>query len=331
VYDTQPWRFELEPDRLVIRADRTRQLTTVDPIGRELVQSVGAALFNARVALAARGWRAETDRLPVEDDPDVLAVVRPVPGTPDAGLAALAPAVHRRRTNRRRFTGGHVPDDVVRRLTEIAERDGVLLVPVVHESHRRLVARLMQRAHRLQNADPAYRAEVRSWTTRARGEGDGVPAAAIAHVDGTQHDDVALPDADTRDIDSWGAGALPSETGSDADQTMVLLATRNDDQLAWLRAGEALQHVLLELTRLGWVARPLTEAVEVPFTRLQLRAALSWDAHPQMLLRISHTPSTVPAARPQPADVLADAARPSGSSSVQRAPVLTSRPDRTLP
>ena len=65
VRDTEPWRFELSPDRLVIRADRTRQLTTLDPTGRELVQSVGAALFNARVALAARGWAAEVDRLPV--------------------------------------------------------------------------------------------------------------------------------------------------------------------------------------------------------------------------------------------------------------------------
>ena len=188
VHDTEPWRFELSPDRLVIRADRTRQLTTLDPMGRELVQSVGAALFNARVALAARGWAAEIDRLPVQDDPDVLAVVRPVPGSPDAGLAALLPAAHRRRTNRRRFAGGHVPDEVVRRLTEIAERDGVLLVPVVHESHRRLVARLTRQADRLQNADPAYRAELRTWTTRACGEGDGVPAAAVAPVDRGPHE-----------------------------------------------------------------------------------------------------------------------------------------------
>ena len=325
VHNTQPWRFELKPDRLVIRADRTRQLTTLDPIGRELVQSVGAALFNARVALAARGWAAETDRLPVHDDPDVLAVVRPVPGSPDAGLAMLAPTVHRRRTNRRRFTGGHVPDEVVRRLTEIAEREGVLLVPVVDESHRRLVARLTQQADRLQNADPAYRAELRTWTTRARGEGDGVPAAVVPHVDGRQHDDVPLRDFDTR-----GAGALPPETGSDADQTMVLLATRTDDQLAWLRAGEALQHVLLELTRLGWVAGPLTQAVEVPFTRIQLRAALTWDAHPQMLLRIGHAPSTVPTARRRPGDVLVDASRASGSLPVHRPPLPSGWPDRPV-
>ena len=72
------------------------------------------------VALTARGWAAEVERLP---RPDVLAVVRPVRGCPDTTLAALASAVLRRSTNRRRFTGAEVPDDVLRRLTEIAERE----------------------------------------------------------------------------------------------------------------------------------------------------------------------------------------------------------------
>jgi hypothetical protein len=309
---TEPWRFELSPDRLVIRADRTRQLTTLDPTGRELVQSVGAALFNARVALAAHGWAAEVDRLPVLDDPDVLAEVQPVPGPPDAGLAALLPAAHRRRTNHRRFAGGHVPDEIVRRLTEIAERDGVLIVPVVHESHRRLVDRLTRQADRLQNADPAYRAELRTWATRAYGEGNGVPAAAVAPVGRGPHENVPL-----RSVDPRGDGAPAPDIRPDAGQTIVLLATRNDDQLAWLRAGEALQHVLLELARLDWVAEPLTQAVEVPFTRIQLRAALTWDAHPQMLLRIGRAPSTVPTSRRRPGDVLVDAPRASGSPPVR--------------
>ena len=294
LHDTRLWRFEIEPDRLVIRTDRAQQLSTLDPIGRELVQSVGAAVFNARVALAARGWAAETDRLPVRDDPEALAVLRPVPGSPDAGLAALAPAVHRQRTNRRRLPGGHVPDDVVRRLIEITEREGVSFVPVVHESQRRLVARLTLQADRLQNAaDPVSRAELRTWTARVRGERGGVPLV-------------------------------------DDGPTMALLATRTDDPLAWLRAGEALQHVLLELTRLGWVAEPLTQAVEVPFTRVQLRAALTWDAHPQLLLRIGRAQATVPASRRRAGGVPVETPRATGTLPVQRPPAPTDPPDHPV-
>jgi hypothetical protein len=244
VHGSQPWRIELHADHLALRADPYRQ-------GRELVQSAGAALFSVRVALAERGWASETDRLPHTDDPDLLAVVRPVPGVPDPALAALEPSVDRRWTNRRRFIGAHVRDAVLGRLIEIAETDGVILVPVVDEAHQRLVARL------------------------------------IGQADGLQDDAVRL---------HLGGGRGSARTHSDDEQTMVLLATCSDDPLSWLRAGEALQHVLMEMTRIGWVASPIPQAIEVPLTRTRLRAALTWDAHPQMLFRISQAPPTPPAA-----------------------------------
>ncbi|HYX96067.1 MAG TPA: hypothetical protein VE823_13455, partial [Geodermatophilus sp.] len=80
VHNTQPWSFVLSPDRVEVRADRRRQLTVLDPLGRELVHSVGAALFTLRVALSARGWALAVDRLPRPDDPDLLAVVHAVAG-----------------------------------------------------------------------------------------------------------------------------------------------------------------------------------------------------------------------------------------------------------
>src|SRR4051812_15735370 len=83
VHNTQPWRVELHDDRLDLRADRSRQLTTVDPLGRELVISTGSALMNARIGLAAAGWDARCDRFPRSDDPDLLAWLWPVTGTPD--------------------------------------------------------------------------------------------------------------------------------------------------------------------------------------------------------------------------------------------------------
>jgi hypothetical protein len=257
VHDSRAWQIQLDRDCMAIRVERDGA-TTSNPTERELVLSVGAVLFSVRVALAARGWAAEVVRLPHPDDPDVLAEVRPVRGSPDPVLAALAPAVLRRSTNRRRFTGAEVPDQVLRRLTEIAEREGVQIVPVVHESHRRLVARLTRQASRVRGPDPSP-AGLRTWKPWTPCDGEGLP-----------------------------------DPRPDADQTMVLLATRDDDRHAWLRAGEAVQHLVLELLRLGWVARPLPEAVDVPISRVQLRAGLTWDAHPQVLLRIGRAASTAP-------------------------------------
>jgi nitroreductase len=292
VHNTQPWLFELREDRLAVRADRSRQLAALDPTGRELVQSVGAALFNIRVACAAAGWTAAVERLPDPGDPDLLAVVRPGARTPDPALAGLAPAVALRRTNRRAFQAAEVPDGVLRALAAGAAAEGALLVPVEQEAHRRLLARLTQQAERVQNGDPRYRAELRQWTTRRPEDGDGVPAAAVPHGDGRQHDDLPL-----RDFDTTGAGGMPPGTASGVDGTLLVLATGSDDARAWLRCGEAMQRVLLELTVLGWAASPFTQLIEVPLTRTQLRSALIWDAHPQLLLRVGHADPTPPTPR----------------------------------
>jgi nitroreductase len=319
IHNTQPWTLVLGDGRLSLRADRSRQVPAIDPLGRALVESVGAALFNARTAVAAAGWIPEVSRLPRPDDPDLLAEVRPVLGRPDGDLAALARLIPRRHTNRRRFAGQAVPDGVLRRLTELAALEQTELIPMLRDEHRALVARLTQEADGIQNADPSYRAELRRWTTREKATGDGVPPTVVPHIDGQQDDAVPI-----RDFDTQGAGALPSETHSDADQTLVLLATASDDTMAWLRSGEALQRVLLELTRLGWVASPVTQAIEVPVTRARLRAALTWEAYPQMLLRIGQAAPTTATPRRGRADVVRNSTRPA-----EPAPVPSQREGRS--
>ncbi|HYX97422.1 MAG TPA: hypothetical protein VE823_20385, partial [Geodermatophilus sp.] len=249
-----------------------------------------------------------------------LAVVHAVAGAPDAALARYDAVIPRRRTNRRPLTGDPVPDDLLRELAALAAAEATVLVPVLREDHRRLVARLTQQADELQNADRAYRAEIRHWTTRPASAGDGVPVSAVPRVEG-------LPvDMPQRDFDTRGEGRLPVDPGDSAEHTLVLLATRADGPVDWLRCGEALQHVLLELTRRGWVASPITQAIEVPLTRTQLRAALTWDVHPQVLLRIGHTDDLVAAPRRPRVDVVRNSTRPPELRRTRAVPTPTGWP-----
>lgn len=304
VHDTQPWTIVMHLDRMELRADRGR-LGALDPQGRAMTQSVGAALLTARVALAAEDWAVEVDRFPSPGDPDLLAVVRPVAGHPDISLASLAPVVAVRRTRRRRPDPEPVPEHVLHLLEAAAAEEGTSVVPVTQERHRRLVAHLTQQAVEVQNGSPAQRAQVRRSTTRTADAGDGVPGSVVPHVDTGPRDDVPL-----RDVDNQRAGALPGGPEQDADQTLVLLATYDDDPVSWLRSGEALQRVLLELTRLGWAASPVTQPIEIPVTRIRLRSALTWDAHPQMLLRIGRAEPTSPVPRRPREDAVAGSWQP---------------------
>lgn len=122
----------------------------------------------------------EVDRLPDPQNPGHLATVAIRPGPGDPADAALFPAIHRRRTERRRMSHRPVPAGHLRTLAEQSRRAGALLVQVTGAPMRqRLTVALTEAAHRQEFA-PGYGAELQLWTRRYAAGRDGVPAASVA-------------------------------------------------------------------------------------------------------------------------------------------------------
>lgn len=301
VHNTQPWRFALGANSLEMRVDRARQLRALDPTGRQLMISCGCALFNARAALAAAGQEAVIERFPDADEPDLFARLtltgRSTDWTP---VGRLAEVIGQRQTNRRRFFPDEVPPEVLYELSQAASAEDSQLIEIRTQEHRMATARLSQEADRLQISDPAYRAEIRTWTTDDPQRHDGVPAMAVPHFDAGSEDEIPMRDFDTR-----GMGWLPTVTHSSMQQCLLLLTGSSDSPAAWLRGGEALERLWLEATRLGFVATPLTQIVEVARTRQELRTELGITTHPFVLLRVGRA-SLTPASRRRPLSELID-------------------------
>jgi len=300
VHNTQPWRFRLTDNSMELRADPTRQLAALDPTRRQLLISCGCALFNARVALAGAGGRVAVQRLPEPTDPELLARLVIEPGDAGSPIAALQAAIERRQTNRRRFSSDRVPAELVEEMGAAAEAEGAGLFEISQPEHRIATAVLSQQADAEQNASPAYRAELRAWTSDDPSRRDGVPASAVPRTGAGAGDDIPI-----RDFDTGGTGWLPIETRSSMHQCLLLLSTPDDSPLGWLRAGEALERIWLTATDRGYVLSLLTQVVEVPRTREQLRAELGLTGHPLVLLRIGLAPKT-PAAQRRPLTELID-------------------------
>jgi hypothetical protein len=292
IHNSQPWRFVVRPGGLDLYADRTRTAPVVDPHGRQLAISCGAALFTARVALAAAQFDVVTSLLTEPAEPDLLASISVVGVAPslDEMARRLDAATERRHSNRRQFGPELIPDDVRDVVTHAAEVEGAWLQPVRDLDDRVSLATLTQHAEALQAADAAYRYELRTWTAGDPNRDDGIPASAIPSATGPAHDDIPI-----RDFDTHGIGVLPAETRSRLTQSMFVLGTAGDQLRDWLVAGQALGRVLLELTSAGWVASILSQVVELPITREQLRTQLRLTGNVQLLLRAGvaePTPST---------------------------------------
>jgi hypothetical protein len=304
VHNTQPWRLTLGQGRLDIGADWDRQLRVLDPRGRQMLISCGCALFNARVALAAAGYRVQVQRFPADAGPDGVARLRLLgKATREVAIGRLDPAIDRRRTNRRRFADEAVPSHVVDRLVEAANAEGAVLMPITRAEDRETVARLNRRADQVEVEDPAYRAEIRAWTSDDPRRLDGVQASAVPYAGVGARSTEAVP---IRVFDTNGTGWLPEDTGSGTDQCLLLLGTTQDGPPGWLSVGEALEHVLLEIADLGYAASPLTQLIEVTETHELLREHLRLAMHPSVLLRVGLAPETLPTRRRRLVDVLND-------------------------
>jgi len=85
---------------------------------------------------------------------------------------------------------------------------------------------------------------------------------------------------------------------------LMCLSTKQDNAPAWLFAGQAMQRVLLTAKLEGYDASFLSQAVEVPALRQELRNFLDTEAFPQLLLRLGRGPTVPHSSRRPLADVL---------------------------
>lgn len=299
-HNTQPWLFRITDDTIELRADRTRSLPVVDPEGRALMISCGAALGNLRAAILGAGNRVAVTRLPNPADPDLVALVN-VGGEHDVDDVdrARADAITRRRSNRAPFHPWEVPKEALRMIQKTAAAEGALLYLMTESDEKSRVADLVAEGDRRQAHDPAFRKELAEWlhpnVSRAR---DGMPANTFGVGDIMS---VTYPLA-VRTFD-WGRvrGMKDHDLAVDA-PVVGVLGTASDTPAAWLHAGEALALVLLDLTAAGLSASFFNQPIEVPTLRAQLRAALGLSGWPQMIFRIGFG-HDVPAA---PRRVLSD-------------------------
>ncbi|MFI7602039.1 Acg family FMN-binding oxidoreductase [Actinoplanes sp. NPDC049681] len=299
VFNTQPWKWRISGDTMTLYADRSRALAATDPDGRLLLLSCGAALHHARVALAAAGHRVRVERLCDPGEPDLLARITVTGEQPaDPVAARLRDAAPRRRTDRRAYADRPVTDAQLTTLRRAVEAEAAYL-HVVRRDQMPMLAISAQLAGDAEELDPAYREELRHWTNRPQGSGDGVPAATAVRP--------ALRRVPVRDFVPDGEAGLEAGTGYDAGTAYVIIFGLTDRPADVLRGGEAMSALLLAATADGLATSPLSDAVEVEWPRQLLRGLLAGIGEPYIGVRIGYAESPTPppaAPRREPSDVI---------------------------
>lgn len=283
-HNQQPWRFVLSDDAVDVVADWKRALPALDPDGRALVMSCGAAVFHLRVAAHHFGLAPVVSAWPHGVDDDCVARFSVKPGR-EGTLEEhrLFTAIKKRRTHRGAFDDAPVPDAEVERLVDAANVEGATLVPLSESDKRRRLARLVADAdERL-----AHMADVRREWVR---------------VSTTQHDAEGIP-AEAR---GWGVlrsfaaplwmrlpGGSPNQAGAELERVddaplLVVLTTPGDTRSDWLEAGQALDRVLLKAATYGLYASFLNQPLTFDALRDDVADLVGGAGVPQVVLRLGY-------------------------------------------
>jgi hypothetical protein len=302
LHNTQPWRFKAGKQAIELYADHSRQLQE-DPGGREMMISCGAALYGLRLAVRSIGHVPEVDLFPGPARPGhrrPLARVRlgaAVPVTPEE--QRMLAAVPHRHTHRGPFEPDPLPEGLLPRLQQDARDEGATLAVIAADQACQDLAELLAVASLRQALDPGSQAEIERWT-RDQGSPakDGVPAHAFPPTPDEPAGWLPLRDFDL----GRGLGRLPA-AGPPAPVTAVLV-TSGDHQEDWLRAGQALQRLLLRAAS-QWVFGNLqTQPLKVVWVRALIRQQLTLPGWPQMLLQLGVARTTLSTGRRPPGELI---------------------------
>ncbi len=248
-HNTQPWTFEIEGDELRAYADPTRSLPVADPDGRQLVMSCGAALVNLRLAAAHFGHATSLEVLAGHRRDGLLARVRLEERSASTPeTEEMFRAIPRRRTNRLPLDGRDPPEGLVTSLLREAP-------------------------------------ELAGWTrTNSSTRRDGLPGFALGMSDVAAFLQPLLVRMQSRaraEADRDRRRALGSKV-------LLVLSTQGDGVAEWVRAGVALQRVLLRATAAGLFASYFSQPIETPALRSRLADVIGDRGAPQVMFRLGY-------------------------------------------
>jgi len=288
MHNTQPWRFRFDGWVVEVYRDRARELPAEDPLRRMLFLSLGAAIFNLRVEAAARRYGSQVRHLMDQRRPDLVAEVEL--GVPLTGqLQLLAPYLSERRTNRQPFSADRVPAQVRAELDLSARLEGAELQWLNRPSRRWWLQMATNDADTADDQDDERTAERRRWVGGDR-EVDGVPSSSLGPR-------IAGGATVVRELAATEADAARPVATFEREPQLAVLATRFDGPIEWLRAGQAMERVLLEATAHGVATSLLNQVIEHEGLRWQINDPLVPWRRPQTVIRFGYGPPVPPTPR----------------------------------
>ena len=283
-HNTQPWKFVIEENAIVIRPDFSRSLPVVDPEHRELWISLGCALENMKVAAREFGYAYDVDYPENTETGEIRLTLRESETEPSEMFKAIAV-----RQNTRANFDEQVVDDSILFEVRSVEIDVTQGVDIFTDDERmELIRKMVYEGNLAQYANKDFVDELNNWLRFNKG-------SALRENDGLFSRCSGNPE-----VPSWLGKIFVTTMAPDAqaksdDEKMIhsagymILSTKGNSVREWVLTGELYERVALVLTKHGVRTSLMNQPIEVPELRENLYEPLElFGEQPQLILRFGY-------------------------------------------
>lgn len=262
-HNTQPWRFEIAPDRIALFADTARHLGPMDSLRREMHIGLGCALENLALAARANGLVPTIRTMPDADRPELVADIALALGRERP--SPLYDAIPHRHTNRGRYAQAPAPKALPAALSALVESPQVRLHLFTSSAERAAFAEGVVAATRAIIDDTEMSTESARWYRHSRTEvekhRDGLTLDATGSGAALRRLGKYAGKPTRAEMDEyWLEGTRDRETTGSA---FAILSTSDENTRAQqVEVGRAFQRIALWAASEGMAVQPLNQMAE---------------------------------------------------------------------
>ncbi len=257
-HNSQPWKFNVTNDSILIFADKSRWLQVADANRREQFISIGCALENLVIAAEHFGYNCSVSYFPGPED--LVATVSLLANSTAPSNSRLFYAITSRQTNRNPFEPQTISKADLEIIRSFCTDPDVGIFITDDSAVRRSFLDLVVQANGILYSDVNYKSELGRWL------GQGVMGPTGLQAKMAQ---IAVVFLDMG----------PEQTEKDAlliNSTPYLgfISTANNDSISSVKAGRTLERFWLCATTLGISLHPMSQALETAETKANLTGIL---------------------------------------------------------
>lgn len=156
-HNSQPWKFQVSKDKVMILPDFTKHLDVVDKSDKELFISLGCALKNLQVAASHFGY---SSNYVYENEKIIISFEKQ--NEKNTEDETLFDVIKKRHTHRGKFSGEKIPEEQLKGIDNKKENASVLIFNSESEGTK-IIRQKISEGNVIQMSDNAFRNELVDW------------------------------------------------------------------------------------------------------------------------------------------------------------------------